>query len=150
MQNTYEFEDSLSWFRGKHSVKFGGNFRRTQINAIYGDRTECILCICRNAIQQATRLPISSGKAGNLLPGIGDFSRGLRNWGTAAFAQDEWRVSERLTINYGLRWEIINPKSEIRNRLSTFVPGYQSKVYPDAPPGILVSVIPVFRGIAPT
>jgi hypothetical protein len=42
-----------------------------------------------------------------------------------------------LTINYGLRWEIITPNSEIRNRLNTFVAGVQSTVEPDAPLGVL-------------
>ena len=56
---------------------------------------------------------------------------------SAAYAQDEWRIKSRLTINYGIRWEVITPNSEIRNRLNTFVPGVQSTVHPDAPTGIL-------------
>jgi hypothetical protein len=150
-QNTYEFEDSISWIRNRHSFKFGGSFRRIQINAIY--------VIAPNAFfVYAGTYPTSDAFANFLLgrpvtfyQGIGDFQRGLRNSGTAAFAQDEWRVSNRLTVNYGLRWEIISPNTEVRNRLSTFVPGHQSTIFPDAPPGILVSGDPgVPAGIAAT
>ncbi len=149
VQNTYEVEDSVSWFRGRHSLKFGANFRRIQMNVIY--------VIAPNAFYvYAGTYPTSDAFANFLLgrpvtfyQGTGDFNRGLRNWGTAAFAQDEWRVTNRLTINYGLRWEIINPNTDIRNRLSTFVPGQQSQIFPDAPRGILVAGDPgVPNGIA--
>jgi outer membrane receptor protein involved in Fe transport len=151
VQNTYEVEDSVSWFRHRHSVKFGGSFRRLQINANY--------VIAPNAFYvYAGTFPTSDAFANFLLgrpvtfyQGIGDFTRGLRNWATAAFVQDEWRVTNRLTLNVGLRWEIINPNSDIRNRLSTFVPGQQSQVFPTAPRGILVAGDPgVPAGIAAT
>lgn len=149
VQNTYEVEDSVSWFRGRHSLKFGANFRRIQMNVIY--------VIAPNAFfVYAGTYPTSDAFANFLLgrpvtfyQGIGDFNRGLRNWGTSAYGQDEWRVTNRLTINYGLRWEIINPNVDIKNRLSTFVPGYQSQLYPDAPRGILAAGDPgVPNGIA--
>lgn len=151
VQNTYELEDSISWYRNRHFIKFGGNFRRLQINASY--------VIAPNAFfVYSSTFPTSDAFANFLLgkpvtfyQGVGEFNRGLRNWGTAAFAQDEWRVTDRLTINYGLRWEIINPNTEVRNRLSTFVPGYQSQIFPNAPRGILVAGDPgVPDGIAST
>lgn len=150
VQNTYELTDGLVWFHNKHSVKFGGEFRRTQINAIQAIAPNAFFVF-------SSSLPTSDGFANLLLgrpvtfyQGIGEFNRGLRNWGTAAYAQDEWRASRRLTINYGLRWEIINPNTEIHNRLSTFVSGEQSRVFPTAPPGVLVVGDPgVSAGVAP-
>ena len=58
--------------------------------------------------------------------GLGDFVRDVRVWGVGAFAQDEWRVTSRLTFNYGLRYERINPFTEIHDRLNGFVPHVQS------------------------
>ncbi|MFN7997059.1 MAG: carboxypeptidase regulatory-like domain-containing protein [Bryobacteraceae bacterium] len=149
VQNNYELEDTLAWVRNRHSFKFGGAFRRIQMNVTY--------VIAPNAFfVYAGSFPTSDAFANFLLgrpvtfyQGIGEFERGLRQWGTAAFAQDEWRVTDRLTLNYGVRWEIINPNKDIRNRLSTFVPGAQSKIFPDAPPGILAAGDPgIPNGIA--
>ncbi|MGD0580591.1 MAG: TonB-dependent receptor, partial [Bryobacteraceae bacterium] len=54
-----------------------------------------------------------------------------------AYLQDEWRLTRRFTLNYGLRYERINPFTEIRNRLNGFVPNEQSVVMPNAPTGLV-------------
>jgi len=90
--------------------------------------------------------------------GLGDLSRGLRGWETALFAQDEWRAHRKLTLNFGLRWEVNTPFTEVRDRLNAFVPGVQSTVRPEAPagllfpgdPGIAAGIAPVFyKGLMP-
>ncbi len=68
---------------------------------------------------------------------MGNFNRGLRDWSLGWYAQDEWRITPRLTFNYGLRYELVNPITEIDKRLNGFVPGVQSKVFPNAPAGVL-------------
>jgi hypothetical protein len=149
-QNTYELGDSLAWIKGTHSIKVGGGFIRTQMNVFQST-------VPNGLIIFSSAFPTSDAFANLLLgspvvfyQGIGDFGRGLRTWTSAAFAQDEWRVKSRLTVNYGLRWEVITPNKEIRNRLNTFVPGVQSKVYPDAPTGILFPGDPgISAGLAP-
>jgi hypothetical protein len=63
-----------------------------------------------------------------------------RNRYLGAFAQDSWRVGKTLTLNYGVRWDVISPWHEKYNQLQTLVLGQQSSVYPGAPKGL------VFRG----
>ena len=46
-------------------------------------------------------------------------------------------LGQRLTLNYGLRYERINPFTEVQDRLNGFVPGVQSQVRPDAPRGLV-------------
>jgi hypothetical protein len=82
--------------------------------------------------------------------GGGEFDRGLRKWVTAGYAQDEFRITPRLTLNLGLRYEVNTPYTDIRNRMNAWEPGRQSKVYPQAPEGLLFPGDPgVPAGIAP-
>ena len=77
-------------------------------------------------------------------------NRGLRNIDFAVYGQDEWRVTPRLTLNYGLRWEVSTPFVDIRNRMNSWSPGKQSTVFPNAPQGCCFPAIPgVPDGIAP-
>src|SRR5208337_1351763 len=59
------------------------------------------------------------------------------------YAQDSWRLRPNLTLNYGLRWDRIEPWYEKNNEISTFEPARQSLVFPGAPAGILFPGDPV-------
>jgi hypothetical protein len=144
-QNDFELYDSVTLIRGAHSIKIGGDLRNTRISAFQA--------IAPNAFFVFTpSFPSNDGFANFLMgrplvfyQGLGDLARGLRNWGTSLFAQDEWRVTSRLTLNYGVRWEVSPPFTEERDRLNTFVPGQQSTVFPTAPLGVL---FPGDKGVA--
>jgi outer membrane receptor protein involved in Fe transport len=136
VQDSFEVYESLSWFTGRHSFKFGGEFRRTSIDAHYG--------IASNGFFVFAPFPASDPYA-NFLTGNpvvffqagGDLARTMRNWDLGGFVQDEWRLRPNLTLNLGLRWEVITPFDEKSDRLNAFAPGRQSTVYPAAPQGLL-------------
>lgn len=136
-QNTYEAADSVSWFRGAHSLKFGGGYRRNQVNVFQATVPNGLFIFTPAAPTSDAFANLLLGAPQIFFQGLGDFYRGLRNWGATIYAQDEWRATKRLTINLGMRWEAVNPSSEIRNRLNGFVPGVQSVIRPDAPLGVL-------------
>lgn len=136
-QNTYEVADGLSWFRGRHSVKFGGGFRRNQINVFQATVPNGLFIFTPATPTNDAFANLLLGAPQIFFQGLGNFYRGLRNWGATAYAQDEWRASRTFTLNIGVRWEAVNPNSEIRNRLNGFVPGVQSQVHPEAPTGIV-------------
>lgn len=148
-QNTFEASDSLAHIAGAHSLKAGVEFRRTQINMTEG--------IASNGFFVFAPFPASDAFASFLLgfpvvffQGGGDLNRGLRNVDFAAYGQDEWRITPRLTLNYGLRWEVDTPFVDIRNRVNAWSPGRQSTVFPNAPAGLLFPGDPgVPDGIAP-
>ncbi len=68
----------------------------------------------------------------------------IRNKYAGLYAQDSWRVRPNLTLNYGVRWDMLPPWSEKYNQLQTFVLGEQSAVYPGAQEGI---VFPGDKGV---
>jgi outer membrane receptor protein involved in Fe transport len=135
-QNTFDFSGSLSWTRGRHEMKFGGGFRRDQINALQG--------IASNGFFVFSTFPYSDGFASFLsgqpvffLQGGGDLSRHIRGKALNFYGQDTYRVTSRLTLNLGLRYELPFPNTELHNEQNLFVPGAQSKVFPNAPAGLL-------------
>jgi hypothetical protein len=157
VQNNYEFAVALSTVMGRHSLKSGGDFRRVQLNAVQGHFA--------NGSFQFTQTPYNDafanfliGRPMNFNQAGGDFHRALRGIDYSAFLQDEWKVNGRLTVNAGLRYEVNSPFSEQRGKLTSFSPGRQSTVFPDAPPGVLVpgdpgvpdTIAPVFyAGLMP-
>ena len=135
-QNDYQGSYSIAMTRGRHNLKFGADLTREQINVLFG--------IATNGFFVFAPFPASDSYASFLLgqsvqffQGGGQFDRGLRKWIGAGYAQDEFRISQRLTLNLGLRYEINTPYVDIRNRLNAWAPGQQSTVYPSAPEGLL-------------
>lgn len=141
-QNTFDISGSLSRIAGRHELKFGGGFRRDQINALQGIATNGFFVFA--GIPSAAGFIYNDGFANFLsanpvvfLQGGGDFSRQVRDRAFDAYAQDTYKVNPRLTLNYGLRYELPLPATENQNRVNLFVPGAQSTVLPSAPPGLL-------------
>ena len=151
VQNTYEVHDGLSVLSGNHWIKVGAEYRRNQLNLFQSIAPNAFFIF-------ASSFPTNDAFANLLLgapvvfyQGRGDFTRYVRNWNSGFYYQDEWRAKSRFTVNYGMRYEIINPNTETRNRLNAFVPGVQSHVMPNAQTGLLFPGDPgVGRGIAPS
>jgi hypothetical protein len=61
----------------------------------------------------------------------------IRHKYAGGFVQDSWRVKSNLTLNYGVRWDLMEYWSEKYNQIPTFLPGHQSTVYPNALPSLV-------------
>ncbi len=145
-QNSFEEQDGVSWIKGAHSLKFGANYLRTQLNMFQAIAPNAFFIFASTFPTNDAIANLMMGAPVTFYQGLGDFHRGLRDWSAGLYAQDEWRITTRLTLNYGLRYERVNPITEVKNRLNGFVPGVQSKIYPTAPLGVL---FPGDPGIAP-
>ncbi len=133
--NTWQANGSLTWVAGAHGFKFGAELHRDALN-VNPDATF-------NGSFQFTGSETGSDFADFLL-GIASYYRQgdsrsfyLRNQYIGAYGQDSWKVRSNLTLNYGVRWDLLPPWSEKYNQIQTLIPGRQSAVFPGAPEGIV-------------
>ncbi|HET6180426.1 MAG TPA: carboxypeptidase regulatory-like domain-containing protein [Candidatus Sulfotelmatobacter sp.] len=138
--NTYAFSDNLTWIKGKHSVKAGGRLAFLQENSVYSYATNGWFLFYGSATGVG-----SGSDLADFLFGAPDeylqFPSGNNNehqkqW--SAFVQDEWKVTPRLTITAGLRYEYTGPETDIHGHTFALIPGLQSTRFQNAPPGLVV------------
>ncbi len=127
---TLRFDDGLTWVHTKHTMRFGGEVRRIQLN---NDSNP----IPRGQFTFTGLVTAQEGSNGFPLEGTGndfaDFLLGFpyntrvqfgnpsthfRSWGFAAYAQDDFRVSKTFTIQYGIRYDAVTPPVELANQIA--------------------------------
>jgi hypothetical protein len=136
IQNTYDGVDSVSWTRGKHIFKFGGEIHWTTFTGV-GLETNGTGLVCFGsgscgggsvaAFANATPLEdfLSGSPSGaELLVGNVVVTTYYHRY--ALYAQDDWRVTPKLTANLGLRWEYLAPLGALNNALGNFAPSSTS------------------------
>jgi len=125
---TFTYSDNLIWNHGKHTWRWGGDFRRIQLNTETDSNARGSFVF--------TGLNTSDLASGQPVTGTGydfaDFLLGLPQQTSAQFgennyhfrgnswdlyAQDEWKVRGNLTLNLGVRYEYVSPYTEINNRI---------------------------------
>jgi Carboxypeptidase regulatory-like domain/TonB-dependent Receptor Plug Domain len=129
VSQNYQILDNFTWIKGVHTLKFGGEYRRTWVSA-FNDNFERGLisfepCGCLAPNVDVPTDVLTQFFLGNGSPSAttGNTQRTTYNNGFAFFAQDEFRARKNLTITYGLRWEYFGPISEGHNLLSNFPAG---------------------------
>lgn len=130
---TIHFADSVNWIIGRHTIAFGGDISRFQFNTrgAYNQRGSLTFDGSLNTLLPKTAANQRANALADFLLGLpnsasittGNFGRGYRQWLYSLYVQDDWRLSRRLTLTYGLRYEDSEPWTEVNNRLSNFVPG---------------------------
>jgi hypothetical protein len=131
---TYQVQDNFSKVVGLHSLKFGVNYHYDLINA----RGQGSL---GNGQFKFFGGETGSDFADMLLGAVDNYAQGganyldTRAWYAGLYAQDSWRVLPNLTLNYGVRWDVIPFWSETKDRNPTYIAGEQSKKFPTAPLG---------------
>ncbi|MFN0103196.1 MAG: carboxypeptidase regulatory-like domain-containing protein [Bryobacteraceae bacterium] len=121
-----QYQNSVSWFRGKHAWKFGGEYRRGYFN----DDRDLF------SSGQFGFTPLMTGQPGVANSGnaFASFLLGeVNSAGTqrpdiinsrsaywALYLQEDYRLTDRLTVNYGMRWELNLPRTEDNNLMNAF------------------------------
>jgi len=129
--NVFHSADNVTLILGRHMIKTGGQVMRQQVNTFYAGnngRTGYINFSGRFSAASAVN-PTGTlvGESDFVLGLPTDLGRGVSTgtWGHrstvfGAYVQDDWRVSNNLTLNLGLRWEYHSPWVEVADRQSNF------------------------------
>jgi hypothetical protein len=136
----YTLTDDVHWSKGTHTVAFGFHWEISKVDVV-------------NTAQQPGSFGFSSATTGDanasfLLGYLSSFQQGSgqfinnRDKFYGVYLEDSWKVTHKLTLNYGLRYEPFLPWHEKFNRIGQFNPaaeaaGRVSTVYPNAPAGLL-------------
>ncbi|MBB6145072.1 outer membrane receptor protein involved in Fe transport [Silvibacterium bohemicum] len=151
---TGHLTDDLSWTVGKHQFKFGGEFRKAQLDEFYHRHALGSFIFdgtqgpTPQALNPATGLPAVAWDSGDpRVDALSDFLAGNLKTGSIAlgdpdrqvfvntldfFAQDSWQLSPKFNVNYGLRWDYEGPLHNQYKNLSVFRPNLGGIVYQGA------------------
>jgi hypothetical protein len=142
----YQISNVLRWFRGRHSLSVGGEFEVTQMFNRGSSANQGVFSFDGYATGNAFAdfllgKPVSLDQAS-------PYERLVKGWDWYAFVQDDFRVSNKLTINLGLRYQYFQPYNSVRDRTNTFRQGQQSQITPGAPVGMVFPGDPgISRGL---
>jgi hypothetical protein len=142
---TFQYQDTLSWSHGRHDLKFGGDFRWVRNNFNYDFYNNGSFFF--GDFGAFTSSPDGSAAGSDLADFAGGFwdnyyqfsnaVYGIRTHSLYFFGQDAYKLTKRLTLSYGLRYEYNSPQIDPHNEIIGWYPGQQSKVYPLSPPDFL-------------
>jgi len=133
--NTYSVGDNLSKVLGNHTIKTGLGLSFEQVN-VNPDATFNGSFLFAGSETGSDFADFLIGVASNYNQADSQSFYGRHKY-AAVFIQDSLRAKSNLTLNYGLRWDLMRYWSEKFNQVPTFILGEQSKVYPTAPPGLV-------------
>jgi hypothetical protein len=131
IENVYQVLDNVTFVRGSHTFKAGVDYRKVQRNftQILGSPAGSF-----NFDTSFTADPANPANTGNAfadfllgVPSSGGLIRnsglaGLRNTEFGAYWQDTWKVNSKLTLNYGIRYDLFTPQTEEYDRITNFDP----------------------------
>lgn len=122
-QTNFNYKDVLSWVRGSHTLKFGAELRRVRSNSINTSNfipsysfTSLLTFAADSPFQETRLVDPQTG-----LPAVNRV--GLRNYEWSLFVNDDWKVTRKLTLNLGIRYENYQSPSEINGLLRNIVFG---------------------------
>jgi len=147
INNVWQLTESLSWVRGKHNLKIGSDARWLETNGadFFGSQGNFSFNSLETAVPTAAGRNTTGSAFASFLLGQVDRGQlnvlavvpGNRYRYVAGYIQDDWKVTRKLTLNVGLRYEIYFPRVEAHNNLSSFEPNVPNPGAGNLPGAIL-------------
>ena len=150
--NTFQVSDDFTWIRGKHQIGFGFDGRKLQFNSLNNQQANGQISfggqITGDALADLMLGKMASSSSQGFIDGnaLSDY---MRQTVFSLYAQDNYRATDHLTINLGIRWEPSLPAYDKQDRgnqvnLAAFLAGYHTidPRYPKAPAGLLFASDP--------
>src|SRR5271170_7224021 len=107
IDNTFNFADTLAWTHGKHTFRIGAEIRRYQINLFNNFAENGFLLF-----DSFTDFLQSNFQNGETFVGTGITNRDFRGTDVGAYFQDDWKITRRLTLNLGIRYDYMGPLTD--------------------------------------
>jgi hypothetical protein len=137
LRNEFQIVDTMRWTRGSHELAAGVDYSYGQGDIVNNFRANGRFTFSNAAPFTSDALPdFFLGKFSSFEQGIGEY-KNTRMHFLATFVHDTFRVSPRLTLNLGLRWDPFMPYTDVNDRLACYRPGQKSQVYVKAPTGMV-------------
>jgi carboxypeptidase family protein/TonB-dependent receptor-like protein len=122
----FQFVDHVSYIWGKHAFKFGGEIHRDSFTgAAFARGRGQVKFLGGQAFTSGTSTQLEdffAGAPAKTQVLIGDANRQIHNWSYAGFFQDDWRITPRVTLNLGLRYEFSTVVKDDQDRMTNFFP----------------------------
>ncbi|MBM3783850.1 MAG: carboxypeptidase regulatory-like domain-containing protein [Acidobacteria bacterium] len=131
----YHFREDLSWTRGSHLIRMGGEWRYDKVDRVERFQGDPAIAFRGNiAGDSMAELLLGRPDSINQNSGAESFPTGPE---LSAFLQDDWKVNRRVTLNLGFRWDPFLPQRDKRGTGAMFVEGARSQYFPLAPVGLV-------------
>jgi len=138
LQKSNQFADSVTWSKGRHVFKFGARFVHRDVNFTQANVAKGYFWIDDNNEPQYSGFPgqfsghgtftgheiaeLAGGFTAAYQIGVFNGYYNTRSWETGYYAQDDYRVSRKLTLNLGVRYDLFTWPTETNNKQSNFDP----------------------------
>ncbi len=117
---TYDVSAHTTWIKGTHTFKFGGNYQRASTGSLRNRARTGLFSFQGDMDVVLTQLLL--GRMDRAARSFGDTSRHIYQPSLGLFFQDEWKATPRVTVSYGMRWDLNGALGESGNRGSNFFP----------------------------
>ena len=146
----YQGSEDIDVIRGNHQIAFGVNYLHARLNSLNNRPSNGQFSFGTTATGLAMGDFLTGVVSGGFVQGNHVFDNDRSNF-IGIYAQDSWRLSRRLTVNYGVRWEPFIPEHNVNKfvdnfDLGRFISGTKSTVYANAPAGLYFAGDPGFPG----